>query len=250
MKKLEEIEPQWNELNDKIKVYEEQIEAVILPAGEYHNCKIGFLPWLDEAETKLKDAKQKYTGPHDVDDLAKVIKEVKKHVEKHTPVFEDFKNKHDNVRKMVEEEEIVADVLSFKDEGDHVIERWEELQNDLSTLEGDNETLRDIVDELEAMVQVVEEPIEEVILNMSTDEIPDLFDLDQLDFFLNEKNDDLEKLEAVEPVIKRSESTRLNSSHTVISYAVFCLKKKINNKNNTYRKDNQYTHDILLSEYH
>src|SRR5438034_7388590 len=26
-------------------------------------------------------------------------------------------------------------------------------------------------------------------------------------------------------------STRLNSSHTVISYAVFCLKKKKNNKN-------------------
>src|SRR5437588_3774791 len=32
-------------------------------------------------------------------------------------------------------------------------------------------------------------------------------------------------------------STRLNSSHTVISYAVFCLKKKKkNNKNNTYNK--------------
>src|SRR5438132_8168119 len=26
-------------------------------------------------------------------------------------------------------------------------------------------------------------------------------------------------------LLKRSESTRLNSSHTVISYAVFCLKK-------------------------
>src|SRR5437588_6581316 len=29
-------------------------------------------------------------------------------------------------------------------------------------------------------------------------------------------------------------STRLNSSHTVISYAVFCLKKKKKNKNKTY----------------
>src|SRR5438034_3270802 len=28
-------------------------------------------------------------------------------------------------------------------------------------------------------------------------------------------------------------STRLNSSHTVISYAVFCLKKKKNNQNKT-----------------
>src|SRR5438132_5924155 len=27
-------------------------------------------------------------------------------------------------------------------------------------------------------------------------------------------------------ILERSESTRLNSSHTVISYAVFCLKKK------------------------
>src|SRR5690625_5753759 len=32
--------------------------------------------------------------------------------------------------------------------------------------------------------------------------------------------------------IDRSESTRLNSSHVAISYAVFCLKKK-NKKNNT-----------------
>ena len=35
----------------------------------------------------------------------------------------------------------------------------------------------------------------------------------------------------------RSESTRLNSSHTVISYAVFCLKKKkTNNKNKKNKK--------------
>ena len=31
---------------------------------------------------------------------------------------------------------------------------------------------------------------------------------------------------------ERSEGTRLNSSHTVISYAVFCLKKKKNKKTN------------------
>src|SRR5438034_7077418 len=31
-------------------------------------------------------------------------------------------------------------------------------------------------------------------------------------------------------------STRLNSSHTVISYAVFCLKKKKNNDNNILYK--------------
>src|SRR5438132_4495964 len=31
-------------------------------------------------------------------------------------------------------------------------------------------------------------------------------------------------------------STRLNSSHTVISYAVFCLKKKKNDKKNSIRE--------------
>ena len=36
-----------------------------------------------------------------------------------------------------------------------------------------------------------------------------------------------EVIEVVEDEAVRSESTRLNSSHTVISYAVFCLKKKI-----------------------
>src|SRR5438034_8827132 len=41
-------------------------------------------------------------------------------------------------------------------------------------------------------------------------------------------------------------STRLNSSHTVISYAVFCLKKKNKNKkvHYTYTNDLPQTHDI------
>src|SRR5260221_9551272 len=33
-------------------------------------------------------------------------------------------------------------------------------------------------------------------------------------------------LRVIEPMIIDRKSTRLNSSHTVISYAVFCLKKK------------------------
>src|SRR5438034_6830680 len=39
-------------------------------------------------------------------------------------------------------------------------------------------------------------------------------------------------------------STRLNSSHTVISYAVFCLKKKKNKKNaNTDTTEYKHTND-------
>src|SRR5947208_5348683 len=34
-------------------------------------------------------------------------------------------------------------------------------------------------------------------------------------------------------------STRLNSSHQIISYAVFCLKKKKRNTNKTYEKHKQ-----------
>src|SRR5260221_1928632 len=40
-------------------------------------------------------------------------------------------------------------------------------------------------------------------------------------------------------------STRLNSSHTVISYAVFCLKKK---KNKQYKRDTQTV--IILVHLH
>src|SRR5437588_5558668 len=36
-------------------------------------------------------------------------------------------------------------------------------------------------------------------------------------------------------------STRLNSSHTVISYAVFCLKKK---KKNNIKKHDKYRHKV------
>src|SRR5215203_6252263 len=38
------------------------------------------------------------------------------------------------------------------------------------------------------------------------------------------------------PGIVDRKSTRLNSSHANISYAVFCLKKKKKNKNNYYKK--------------
>src|SRR5256885_17127825 len=38
----------------------------------------------------------------------------------------------------------------------------------------------------------------------------------------------------IRPWAKDRKSTRLNSSHLVISYAVFCLKKKKTNKNQPY----------------
>src|SRR3712207_7164849 len=43
-------------------------------------------------------------------------------------------------------------------------------------------------------------------------------------------------------------STRLNSSHANISYAVFCLKKKKNKKTDTYKnKQNKHTYSHLQS---
>src|SRR5258705_6384621 len=40
-------------------------------------------------------------------------------------------------------------------------------------------------------------------------------------------------LTKLEPLLRDRKSTRLNSSHLGISYAVFCLKKKIRNKADT-----------------
>src|SRR3712207_7513360 len=54
-----------------------------------------------------------------------------------------------------------------------------------------------------------------------------------------EKAKHRERIAAVKDALKRSaglkdrKSTRLNSSHANISYAVFCLKKKTNTYNNT-----------------
>src|SRR5690625_6555343 len=42
-------------------------------------------------------------------------------------------------------------------------------------------------------------------------------------------------------------STRLNSSHVAISYAVFCLKKKNNENNNTkHTEDNQTNNKVTV----
>src|SRR5436190_8452716 len=46
-------------------------------------------------------------------------------------------------------------------------------------------------------------------------------------------------------------STRLNSSHTVISYAVFCLKKKKKkNKNNQKKNQKNETHNYTSTRCH
>src|SRR2546430_13451458 len=45
----------------------------------------------------------------------------------------------------------------------------------------------------------------------------------------NEARHELERLPPyIEPLVRDRKSTRLNSSHSQISYAVFCLKKKTN----------------------
>src|SRR5688572_31623949 len=47
-------------------------------------------------------------------------------------------------------------------------------------------------------------------------------------------------------------STRLNSSHSQISYAVFCLKKKKNNTNNTHNNPkliDSLTTEIIKSDF-
>src|SRR3712207_8674485 len=54
--------------------------------------------------------------------------------------------------------------------------------------------------------------------------LPDAFDAQQV-------HDRFGWLDAVAEPVQDRKSTRLNSSHANISYAVFCLKKK----NNTYR---------------
>ena len=57
--------------------------------------------------------------------------------------------------------------------------------------------------------------------------------------FLANQNAETLILEAQKQFFLDRKSTRLNSSHTVISYAVFCLKKKI--KNHTIHQLHSYS---------
>src|SRR2546430_13350589 len=59
------------------------------------------------------------------------------------------------------------------------------------------------------------------------------FEVDRLEMSLRQAvGDTAERAAALTPGCKDRKSTRLNSSHSQISYAVFCLKKK-NKSNNT-----------------
>src|SRR5690349_22558414 len=54
----------------------------------------------------------------------------------------------------------------------------------------------------------------------------------------------------IHPLVGDRKSTRLNSSHVEISYAVFCLKKKKKKKEVTIFYDHQYTHVTLWHTSH
>src|SRR3712207_7176617 len=55
------------------------------------------------------------------------------------------------------------------------------------------------------------------------------------------------ELRRAERVVGDRKSTRLNSSHANISYAVFCLKKKNNRKENSTYKDEYTSHEHYTS---
>src|SRR3712207_6920657 len=68
------------------------------------------------------------------------------------------------------------------------------------------------------------------------------------DFTYGYNNEDVLKLvtrsaeDGSKIIVPRSKSTRLNSSHANISYAVFCLKKKKKQKSHIFTTDNlQYS---------
>src|SRR3712207_7313725 len=62
----------------------------------------------------------------------------------------------------------------------------------------------------------------------------------------HEQHDELRRRGEAAPVGLDRKSTRLNSSHANISYAVFCLKKKTNKK--MYRRMIHYTHNNRVKD--
>src|SRR2546430_11160643 len=53
--------------------------------------------------------------------------------------------------------------------------------------------------------------------------------------------------EAVPVERQDRKSTRLNSSHSQISYAVFCLKKKKTRATHTFQRTNDYSNNLCLA---
>src|SRR5437773_4807184 len=57
-----------------------------------------------------------------------------------------------------------------------------------------------------------------------------------------------DELDVQSPVDRKS--TRLNSSHITISYAVFCLKKKSASRPEDWRRNRHLTHDLREARHH
>src|SRR5690242_21026816 len=72
------------------------------------------------------------------------------------------------------------------------------------------------------------------VVKMST--LEDIDDMERDEKEQKKDGDDEDKKHSQDGNSKRSEGTRLNSSHMSISYAVFCLKKKKKKKKKTKKK--------------
>src|SRR5699024_11456769 len=92
--------------------------------------------------------------------------------------------------------------LKVKEKYSGLVERFNENVNDYNELLEENKSLKSKISDLKRDVSLIYESTKE---------------------FLKERTDGLK---AFKNVFKDRKSTRLNSSHVSISYAVFCLKKK------------------------
>src|SRR5690625_485745 len=114
-----------------------------------------------------------------------------------------------------------------------------DLQNDIAVLEKKLQQLDESEEEFEQEQLELQKKIpltrelEEIVLILQEIELHSSSVIEEINFYYDGSlptSDFIHELDTEEMVEEDRKSTRLNSSHVAISYAVFCLKKKNNKK--------------------
>eukprot|EP00794_Sanderia_malayensis_P006649 gene6649-7395_t len=136
----------WNEIWDSVTKYHLQITSVLPFEEAYHYTVLRFVPWLEDAEKKVKELHATPTTADGFDELKKKTKDLQDDIIEHMPTHQSFNTKVNDLLDICESSQVKVDVPHVKDEKHDLNERWDKL-NKSRPVEEAIVAMENIVDE-------------------------------------------------------------------------------------------------------
>ena len=201
-KKVPELQHRWDDVYKIVAEYNKKLSSVLPMEGNYHYTLLKFIPWLEDAEKRLRDLKRTPIEPREQEELKKDLDDFCTNIVHNQPIHQDFNTGAKNLLKRCEDEGVTTDVPFVKDEIHHVNERWDKLRANVDDINKHISYLKSSVTTLEKMVIPINECVEQMEVALES-EPPMNFDLDGLEFFVNELDAQHEQMVEKEVDVER-----------------------------------------------